>query len=254
MKVPSTPYCLGTTLLAGLIASACTLQAQQPQLQVPRETERDLHAGFADKIAESIRNFQDPNRKVFKFDLDADINRDGIIDDEDNGWMEITPPGLVLKPGDLERARLRLWSRFPYFPGEAIARMEIAGINRDNEKGEFSSLEEEMASTAHIIIWADKNKKVTLVDSRDPAKRAVEWHFTSGYIVQSRMGIPKDIYIEAVSPSGKYVGDVRVVVSVQPAKSTTGAPSAKFYPGFDHMLFTVTKPAGGKDVKNVSGK
>lgn len=245
MKAPSSSRRTGLSLVVGLLSAVCS--AQQPAGPViPRETERDLHAGFADKISDAIRNYQDPNRRVFKFDLDADTNRDGTIDEEDNGWLEITPPGLVLTQGSMEKARLRLWSRFPYFPGNAVARMEICGINRDNDKGEFASLQEEMASTAHVIVWADKSKKVKLVDSRDPSKRAVEWHFTPGYIIQSRMGIPRDVYIEAVSPSGKSAGDIRIVVSVQPTSPAQGETAAKFYPSFDHLLVTVAKGASGK--------
>lgn len=254
MKVPSNSYRLGASLVAGLIVVTCSAQAQQPALpQVPRETARDLNAGFANRVAESIRNYQDPNRRVFKFDLDVDTNRDGSIEEDDNGWMEITPPGMVLAPGAVEQARLRLWSRFPYYPGDAVARLEIAGINRDNDTGEFASVQEEMSSTAHIIVWADKGKKVKLLDSRDANKRAVEWVFTPGYIIQSRMGIPKNVYIEAISPSGKHSGDIRLIATVQPVKGR-GQAGAKFYPSFDHLLITVSQPLGGKGVQNVSGK
>jgi hypothetical protein len=142
--------------------------------------------------------------------------------------------------GEMQRLRLRLSTYFPYFPGNATARLEVCGINRDNQKGEFASIEEEMAATGRIIVWEDKSKKRKLLDSANASMRTVEWMIQPGYIIPGRTGIPTELFVEAVHPSGKYTGDVRLLATLSPAApASPDIPKVKFRSTFDHILFTI---------------
>lgn len=228
------------TFVVFLGGAAALLQADNPKFVLPRETDRDLEAGFEAAHAELIRGYQDANRKVFKFDIDCDTNRDGVIGEDDNGWLESTPPGFVMEQGEVQRVRLRLSSYFPYFPGTAVARLEVCGINRDNQQGVFASLEEEMNATGRIIVWEDSSKKKKILDSANPSMRVVEWTILPGYIIPGRTGIPSALYVEAARPSGKYTGDVRLLATLAPAPpASEDIPKVKFRSTHDHILFTI---------------
>ncbi|MDB6075400.1 MAG: hypothetical protein JWO89_3040 [Verrucomicrobiaceae bacterium] len=211
-----------------------------PTFRMPAETQRDMGAGFERLHEEALRLLSDPNAnaKIFKFDIDADINHDGIINDSDNGWMEATPPGMVLRVGEKAQVRVTLFSHFPYFPGSAVARLSLAGINRGTPTGEFASFEEEVHNTAHIIVWSDASKSRKLLDSADAGKRVVEWIIHPGYVLPDHTGVPTNVYVEAVSPSGQYAGDVRLMAVITPLE-VPNLPFYKFRVSEDHLLFTV---------------
>ena len=239
MNIPA-KFVLVATFAVLLGGTAALLHADNPKFVLPRETDRDLEAGFEAAHAELIKGYQDSNRKVFKFDIDCDSNRDGVIGEDDNGWLESTPPGFVMVAGEMQRLRLRLSTYFPYFPGNATARLEVCGINRDNQKGEFASIEEEIGATGRIIVWEDKSKKRKLLDSANASMRTVEWMIQPGYIIPGRTGLPTELFVEAVRPSGKYTGDLRLLATLFPAPpASPDIPNVKFRSTFDHILFTI---------------
>jgi len=229
-------------LLSGVTAFAGTPPADDP-FKLPPETQRDMGSGFERAHDEVLRVLADPNAnpKVFKFDIDADINHDGVIDDYDGGWLEYTPPGMVMKVGETTKVRVTVASRYPFYPGNAIARLSLAGINRGNPTGEFSSIEEEIKSTGHLIVWSDASKSHKLLDSADPSKRVVEWIIHPGYMLPEHTGVPTSVYVEAVGASGQYAGDVRLMAMISPQPAGPGERSFKFRVSEDHILFTVRK-------------
>lgn len=208
----------------------------------PPETQRDMGAGYERLHEEAMRILSDPNAnaKVFKFDLDTDINHDGRIDEYDNGWLEYTPPGMVMKVGTTAQVHVTVSCRFPFYPGSAVARLSVAGINRGIPTGEFASLDEEIHSTAHVIVWADAGKTHKLLDSADPGKRIVEWIVHPGYQIPGHSGVPNNVYVEAISPSGQFVGDVRLMGTMEPLPPAPGEKGYNFRASEDHILFTVT--------------
>ena len=239
------PLTLSSARVAAVLAllSGVTAFAGDPVFKMPSETQRDMGAGFERRHDEIMRLLADPNAnaKIFKFDIDMDINHDGVINEADGGWLEDTPPGMVMKVGELSQVRVTLSSHFAYYPGNAVARLSLAGINRGNPTGEFASLEEEIKNTGHLIVWSDASKKHKVLDSADPAKRTVEWIIHPGYVLPDHTGIPTSLYVEAVGVSGQYTGDVRLMAVISPLPATDGGPSYKFRVGQDHILFTVKK-------------
>ncbi len=208
---------------------------------LPSETQRDMGAGFERAHDEVMRILSDPNAnaKVWKFDLDTDINHDGFINENDSGWMEYTPPGMVMKVGTTAQVHVTLSCRYPFYPGSAVARLSVAGINRGNPTGEFASLDEEIHSTAHVIVWADAGKTHKLLDSADPAKRVVEWIVHPGYQLPEHSGVPTNVYVEALSPSGQFMGDIRLMGTMAPLPPAPGEKAYNFRVSEDHILFTV---------------
>jgi hypothetical protein len=146
------------------------------------------------------------------------MNHDGMIqniDPADGGAFEATPPGMILGVGELTRFVIRLLPYRVDFEGEVVVTLEVEGINRGVKSGEFATLDEELASMGHVRVWRDKDKKSLLLDSRDPAKRVVE--FTTQYKTYPYnlpMTVPRSVYVEGVKPSPKYIGDIRVLCTV----------------------------------------
>jgi len=229
-------------LLSGVTAFAGDSSPADP-FKLPPETQRDMGSGFERAHDEVMRVLADPNAnpKVFKFDLDADINHDGVIDDYDGGWLEYTPPGMVMKVGETTRVRVTVASRYPFYPGNAVARLSVAGINRGTPTGEFSSLEEEISNTGHLKVYTDASKTHLLLDSSNPSKRVVEWIIHPGYMLPEHTGVPTSLYVEAVGASGQYAGDVRLMGVISPQPAGPGERSFKFRVSEDHILFTVKK-------------
>jgi hypothetical protein len=233
--------CATYTMLMMSAAFFCSpAPAEDGKFDLPPETQLDLNSGFVKKYKEMMQDLKHTTRRFFKFDLDADINHDGAINDDDSGWLEDTPPGLVIMNGTGATARLRLTSSFPYFPGRAALTLDLRGINRASDTGEFGSFEEEVKSTGHVIVWADNTKKKKLLDTMDPNKRVIRWFLEPGAVLPGKVGVPESIYIEATGISGKYAGDIRLMSSVEPAPEADGKePEIKFLPAFDHLLITV---------------
>ncbi len=223
-----------------------------PPVTAGKQTEMDIPSSFHKYFGQRMNNWRDTERAIAKIDLDADMNYDGIInnnDPQDGGAFEATPPGLQVGVGELSKVILRI---IPYrvdFDGEVVIGLEVAGINRASAKGDFASLEEEKANTGRIRVWKEPSRKTLLLDSSDPQKRTVE--FTSQYRVYPYnlpTTIPRAVYVEGVKASNMFIGDLRLLLSCshRPVGSASQdfAESRKklfksFRSSFDHILFTV---------------
>lgn len=239
------------------------------------ETHKDAPADFHKYFGQRINSWRDRERQIAKLDLDADMNHDGMIsntDPADSGAFEATPPGLILGEGELTRFIIRLLPYRVDFDGEVVVTLEIEGINRSVKSGEFSTLDEELASMGHIRVWRNKDKKDLLLDSKDPAKRIVE--FTTQYKTYPYnlpIAVPRFVFVEGVKKSPQYTGDIRLLCTVshrslkEPAVVTEGkngkeaAPIApeqgnvnikSFRTSFDHVLLTVQKDPAPKEFIN----
>lgn len=213
-----------TRLLARSTVWFCTLAfspfspglkaEDSPSLQ----TNKDAPSSFHKYFGQRVNSFIDAERQIAKLDMDADMNHDGMIqniDPADSGAFEATPPGMILGVGELTRFIIRLLPYRVDFEGEVVVTLEVEGINRGVKSGEFATLDEELASMGHIRVWKDKDKKTLLLDSRDPAKRVVE--FTTQYKTYPYnlpMTVPRAVYVEGVKPSPQYIGDIRVLCTV----------------------------------------
>lgn len=229
------------------------------------ETQKDAPADFHKYFGQRINSWRDRQRQIAKLDMDADMNQDGVLsntDPADNGSFESTPPGVVLGKGELTRMVIRLVPYRVDFDGEVVVTLEVEGINRGSRSGEYATLDEEIASSGHVRIWRNKDKKDLLIDSSDPGKRVVE--FTTdykSYPYNLPLAVPRFFYVEGVKPSPMYSGDVRILVTVShraPGQAsytqvTSGkgaeppvveSPPKKigiksFRTSFDHILLTV---------------
>lgn len=232
------------------------------------QTNKDVPADFHKYFGQRINSWRDRERSIAKLDMDADMNQDGMIqnnDPADSGAFEATPPGLILGTGELTRVVIRL---IPYrvdFDGEAVLTLEVEGINRGDKTGEYASLNEELASMGHIRVWRDREKKNLLLDSRDPAKRIAEFSTQyKTYPYNLPIAVPRYVFVEGVKPSPNFIGDIRLLVTIShrsPKESAKESAkraeltSAKtpvetepdpktisiksFRTSFDHILFTV---------------
>lgn len=245
------------------------------------QTNKDAPADFHKYYGQRVNSWRDRERQIAKVDLDADMNQDGNLSDTDpadGGAFEATPPGMILGVGELTRVIIRV---IPYrvdFDGEVVVSLEAEGINRGDRTGEYATLDDEMASMGHIRVWRDPGKKQLLLDTRDPAKRLVE--FTTSYRsypYNLPLAVPRYVFVEGDRPSLKYTGDVRLLVTVahrssaamatitnagakapvtaakepapvEPEKKTLGIKS--FRTSFDHILFTVQKEPLAKQFVN----
>ncbi len=260
-------------LLAPIAAEAQNPLTLPPDRGV--ETQKDAPADFHKYFGQRINSWRDRERQIAKLDMDADMNQDGVLsntDPADNGSFESTPPGLVLGKGELSRFVIRL---IPYrvdFDGEVVVTLEVEGINRGDRSGEYATLEEEMANSGHVRVWRDKTKQELLIDSRDPAKRVVE--FTTDYKTYPYnlpLAVPRFVYVEGVKESPRFSGDVRLLVTVshrakgEPSYAQTSgkgveppvveSPPKKvgiksFRTSFDHILLTVVKDFHPKEFIN----
>ncbi|MDI1310842.1 hypothetical protein [Prosthecobacter sp.] len=204
--------CLCTWVLSALSVS---IKAEDsPSLQ----TNKDAPSSFHKYFGQRVNSFLDAERQIAKLDIDADMNHDGMIqniDPADNGAFEATPPGMILGVGEMTRFVVRLLPYRVDFEGEVVVTLEVEGINRGVKSGEFASMDEELQSMGHIRVWKEKDKKTLLLDSRDPAKRVVE--FTTQYKTYPYnlpMTVPRAVYVEGVKPSPQHIGDVRVLCTV----------------------------------------
>jgi len=235
------------------------------------QTNKDVPADFHKYFGQRINSWRDRERSIAKLDMDADMNQDGMIqnnDPADSGAFEATPPGVILGTGELTRFVIRL---IPYrvdFDGEAVLTLEVEGINRGDKSGDYADLSEELASMGHVRVWRDRDRKSLLLDSQDPTKRIVEFSTQyKTYPYNLPIAVPRYVFVEGVKPSPKYTGDVRLLVTIshrspketekraqRAAAEFTSAktpieaePEPKtiniksFRTSFDHILITVQK-------------
>jgi hypothetical protein len=239
------------------------------------ETNKDIPSDFHKYFGQRVNSWRDRERQIAKLDLDADLNQDGMIqnnDPADGGAFEATPPGLILGEGELTRCIIRLLPYRVDFDGEVVVTLEVEGINRSVKSGEFSTLDEEISSMGHIRVWRNKDKKELLLDSKDPSKRVVE--FTTQYKTYPYnlpIAVPRYVFIEGAKTSPQYTGDIRMLCTVshrslngaaEPVAVTEGKNAAPVVPqqgnvniksfrtSFDHILLTVQKAPAAKEFIN----
>ncbi len=247
--------------------SPCDSKAQDTAAKNPPtpavETEMDLPSSFHKYYGQRINNWRDTERAIAKIDLDADVNYDGVInnnDPQDGGAFEATPPGLQIGVGEMSKVILRV---IPYrvdFDGEVVITLELAGINRSNAKGEFASFEEEKANTGRVRVWKEPARKTLLLDSADPQRRSVE--FTSQYRVYPYNlpnEIPRSVYVEGVKLSRPHIGDLRLLITCSHRAPGTSPQSfaesrktllKSFRSTFDHILLTILSQPLSKEFIN----
>ena len=267
MKTSSISSLACLLILAASICPANFLRGQQLQ------TNKDIPADFHKYFGQRINSWKDRERQIAKIDMDADMNQDGMIqndDPADGGAFEATPPGLILGEGELTRFIIRLWPYRVDFEGEVVVTLEVEGINRGAKSGEYPSLDEELASTGHIRVWRNKDKKDLLLDSKDPSKRAFE--FTTDYSTYPYnlpITVPRFVFVEGVKTSPLYTGDIRLLLTVShrgPGEASPYALTASkdplpiepekrigiksFRTSFEHMLITVQPKPEPKEFIN----
>lgn len=261
-------------------ASASFAQESNEAISPPpvqAQTNKDVPSDFHKYFGQRVNSWRDRERQIAKLDLDADLNQDGMIqnnDPADGGAFEATPPGLILGEGELTRMIIRLLPYRVDFDGEVVVTLEVEGINRSTKTGDFSSLDEELLSMGHVRVWRDKDKKELLLDSKDPSKRVVE--FTTQYKTYPYnlpLAVPRFVFIEGAKSSPQYTGDIRLLCTVShrkikdAAKPNTIAMTAgkttqlvtpeqgnvnikSFRTTFDHLLLTVQKQPTTKEFIN----
>ncbi len=245
------------------------------------QTNKDIPADFHKYFGQRVNSWRDRERQIAKLDLDADMNQDGVLsntDPADGGAFEATPPGMILGEGELTRAVIRLMPYSVEFDVEVVVSLEVEGINRASRTGEFDNLEDELASTGHIRVWREAEKKRLLIDTRDPAKRTVEFATSyKTYPYNLPLTVPRFVFVEGVKTSPKFTGDIRLLVTVShrsphaanpPDALNSGSFTAakepllvtaeeekklgikSFRTSFDHILFTVQKEPVPKEFIN----
>lgn len=260
--------------LTALLVGNAVAGPQDEQLPRGEETDMDLPASFHRYYGQRVNQWRDSERYIAKLDIDGDMNYDGTIDNSDpadNGAFEATPPGLVVGEGELTKILIRFSPYRINFKGEVVLGLEVAGVNRAIQSGQFDSFEEEISSTGRIRVWADPQRTQLLLDSADPEKRYYEWVVDDQAYPANLPGVyPRLVYVEGVSvagaigPNGKsvivsekggmpplgYAGDLRLLMTVSHreaggSRENYGEYRKKalkaFRTSFDHILFTVRK-------------
>ncbi len=222
-------------------------------------TEKDLAGDVSRYFGQRANLYRDNNRKLAKVDLDGDFNYDGTVNNDDpadNGAFQQTPPGLVVGVGEMSKLVLRITPYKIDYDGRAKVRIQVDGINRAVKTGEFAPGAEQ-AGMGHVIVWRDATRKEKILDSRDPNMRSHEWTIENR-TPANIMSIPRTLYVEGVTPSPAYSGDVRIILSVfddNPALANAADADPRkwiksFRPSFDHILLTVRAQPQPKDFVN----
>ena len=227
------------------------------------ETQMDRPFSYHRYYGQNVNYYLEEERKVAKIDLDADLNYDGIVSNEDpadGGSFEATPPGLVVGVGELSKLVVRLSPYRIDYQGNVVVTIEVAGINRAVASGRFGSFEEEQAAVGRIRVWKDAKKGTLLLDSGNPDKLMHEFIMDATKYPANLPGtVPRTLYVEGVGASGAYAGDVRLLITVSHRGQGTTAESyaesrkkaiKNFRTTFDHMLFTVSPTPMEKDFVN----
>ena len=250
------------------------------------ETNNDLPGDFHPYYGQKLNRYRDLDRRIAKLDMDADINMDGVIrqnDPRDQGAFEQTPPGLIVGKQEMSKIFIDVMPYRVDFQGFAVVSLEVAGLNRGTQSGNFASFEDEQASVGRIKVWRDIDRKQLLLDSGDPSKRSVEFVVPAmRYPANLPNIIPRTVYVEGVKSSGKYLGDLRLLAVVSHRYSelpehgvtaaslafegknngkeviaTQAAPSPilkRFRTSFDHILVTVEDVPANKEFVNANAE
>ena len=249
------------------LGAAPPSKIQSPSSSSVAETNRDLPGDFHKYYGQRSTLYRDKERKLAKLDIDGDMNYDGTIDNwdpADNGAFQQTPPGLVIGKGELSKLIIRLTPYRVDFRGEAVVTLEVAGINRSKKSGSFSDLDDELSSTGAIKIWRDLSRKELLIDSTDPKKRFHEWVVDDTKYPANLPGIvPRTVYVEGINPSPKFIGDIRILVTVSHRDRGSSRENfntsrkkllKRFRTSFDHLLLTVNPKPHQKEFVNANAE
>ncbi|WP_050029977.1 hypothetical protein [Verrucomicrobium sp. BvORR034] len=254
---------------AALTVTISTLLSGEPQSgggisnrNKGTETKQDLPGDFHSYYGQKLNRYRDLNRRIARIDLDADLNYDGSIrqgDAQDQGGFEQTPPGLILGEGEMSKIVIEVKPYRIDFEGDVVVGLEVCGINRAAESGEFGSFEEEQQSVGRVRVWRDAARTELLLDSANPQMRLIEFAISAErYPANLPSIIPRFVYVEGVKPSGAYLGDVRILGTVahrgkgDPTRGvdTPSPPLKLFRTAFDHILITVQEEPVRKDFVN----
>ncbi|MEQ1748890.1 MAG: hypothetical protein ABL974_05680, partial [Prosthecobacter sp.] len=163
------------------------------------ETNNDLPGDFHPYYGQKLNRYRDLDRRIAKLDMDADINMDGVIrqnDPRDQGAFEQTPPGLIIGKQEMSKVFIDIMPYRVDFQGFAVVSLEVAGLNRATQSGNFGSFEEEQAAVGRIKVWRDIDRKQLLLDSGDPSRRSVEFVVPAmRYPANLPTVIPRTVYI-----------------------------------------------------------
>ena len=140
--------------------------------------------------------------------IEGDVNFSGQIDDSDTAMgnePKKNPHGLIV--GDGEMTKLKLTCQPNAYRqrqvGEPKVKMDfyklvtvldIKGVNLADKKGRFVSFEDEIDSCGRVLVWLDSTRRQLLLDSSDPARRRVEWSWSSSVP-------PERVFVEGVVPT-----------------------------------------------------
>jgi hypothetical protein len=143
-----------------------------------------------------------------KVEIRADVDYDAKIDFGDKQLgkeAKFNPYGLMVGSGELTKLLLtaqpngdrnvtvgepRVTMPFHIL----VASLEVRGVNLGDKRGRFKSFEQEVATCGRLLVWLDHNRKYLLLDSADPARRKVEWPFSSSVP-------PERVFVEGVMPT-----------------------------------------------------
>jgi hypothetical protein len=230
--------------------------------QTGGETKQDLPGDFHPYYGQKLNRYRDLNRRIARIDLDADLNYDGSIrqgDPQDSGAFESTPPGLIIGEGEMSKVVIEMKPYRIDFHGDVVVGLEVCGINRAAESGQFGSFEEEQQAVGRIRVWRDASRTELLLDSANPQMRLVEFAISADrYPANLPSIIPRYVYVEGVKPSGAYLGDMRLLATVAhrskdevtPGVDVPSPPLKLFRTAFDHILITIQELPIRKDFVN----
>jgi len=268
---PIRPIVLGCALATAFITpSTSTARDKTPagaggtRSGTPLETTLDLPGDANRYFGQRPDLYRDSTRKIAKIDLDADFSYDGIIDNNDpadGGAFEITPPGLVVGVGEMTQLVLRVRPYRLDYSGQAVVSLSVRGINRGEKSGEYPNIETERTSMGHIKVWADKKKTIPLLDSNNPSMREHHWTIADNRYPPNTPGnVPRVVWVEGISSSKLYSGDVRLLLKAfhrkdAPPPTAPGEKKKKrlfnrFKTAYDHILLTVTEQPQRKEIIN----
>lgn len=141
---------------------------------------------------------------VGRVDLDSDINCDGMIsnDGSDSGDLESSPPGQIIGPKLMTKFLFRITplntvnsskgAQADFDIDHLVVSLELRLLTIGRKTS--GSPDAENAKAGHLRVWSDEQGTTLLLDSRDPAKRRIEWDLNAPKA-------PAYVYVECAEPS-----------------------------------------------------